>query len=64
MLLKEKEKREEEERIRSENLLQGNPLLNQKKGGDFRIKRRSFVVMCLEQFYMTVSTLSTGGMMT
>ena len=35
----ERERKAEEERIRTENLLKGNPLLNQDKGG-FKIKRR------------------------
>lgn len=39
--LQERERKEEEERIRSENLLRGNPLLNQKQRGDFKIGRRS-----------------------
>ena len=37
--LQERERKAEEERIRTENLLKGNPLLNQDKGG-FKIKRR------------------------
>jgi len=39
-LLQEKERKEEEERIRTENLLKGNPLLNQAQGGSFKVKRR------------------------
>ena len=34
-------KEEEEERIRTENLLRGNPLLNQEQNSSFKIKRRS-----------------------
>lgn len=37
---KEHERKEEEERIRTENLLKGNPLLNQQQSGSFQIKRR------------------------
>ena len=36
----ERERKEEEETIRTENLLKGNPLLNQQQGGTFAIKRR------------------------
>ena len=39
-VLQEMERKEEEERIRTENLLRGNPLLNQQKGASFKIKRR------------------------
>lgn len=39
MIKREQEKRVEEERIRTENLLSGNPLLNQKPG-DFKVNRR------------------------
>lgn len=39
LLVQERERKAEEERIRTENLLKGNPLLNQDKGG-FKIKRR------------------------
>ena len=37
----ERERKEEEERIRTENLLRGNPLLNQQQNSSFKIKRRS-----------------------
>lgn len=42
MLKKEQERRTEEEQIRTENLLAGNPLLNQQqpKEGDFKVSRR------------------------
>ena len=41
LLFKDHERREEEERIRTENLLKGNPLLNQNKSGsNFSVKRR------------------------
>ena len=36
----ERERKEEEERIRTENLLRGNPLLNQQQNSSFKIKRR------------------------
>ena len=36
----EREKNEEEERIRKENLLKGNPLLNQTDKGSYKIKKR------------------------
>uniref|UniRef100_T1IZQ4 Uncharacterized protein n=1 Tax=Strigamia maritima TaxID=126957 RepID=T1IZQ4_STRMM len=41
-LRKEAEKKAEEERIRTENILSGNPLLNSQKTGpaDFKVKRR------------------------
>ena len=35
------ERKEEEVRIRTENLLRGNPLLNQQQNSSFKIKRRS-----------------------
>jgi len=37
---KERDKRTEEERIRTENLLAGNPLLNSQGPSDFSVKRR------------------------
>ena len=37
----EREHKEEEERIRTENLLRGNPVLNQQQNSSFKIKRRS-----------------------
>ena len=37
----EQERKEEEERIRTENLLRGTPLLNQQQNSSFQIKRRS-----------------------
>ena len=37
----EQERKEEEERIRTENLLRGTPLLNQQQNSSFKIKRRS-----------------------
>jgi len=43
MIKKEQERRTEEERIRTENLLSGNPLLNNQqpqKDGDFKVSRR------------------------
>jgi len=40
MLKKEQEKRVEEERIRTEHLLSGNPLLNKQAEGDFKVNRR------------------------
>ncbi|XP_064615080.1 protein CWC15 homolog [Liolophura sinensis] len=36
----EAEKKVEEERIRTENILKGNPLLNQEKMAEFKVKRR------------------------
>lgn len=36
----EKEKKAEEERIRMENILKGNPLIQEKAQGDYRVKRR------------------------
>lgn len=40
MIKRDQEKRIEEERIRTENLLSGNPLLNQQTEGDFKVNRR------------------------
>lgn len=42
-LHKDAEKKVEEERIRTENILKGNPLLNQQEKvvTDFKVKRRS-----------------------
>jgi len=40
IMKKEQEKRIEEERIRTENLLSGNPLLNNSKPADFNVNRR------------------------
>ncbi|KAK2191295.1 hypothetical protein NP493_56g09007 [Ridgeia piscesae] len=37
---KEAEKKAEEERIRMENILRGNPLINQSEKSDFKVKRR------------------------
>jgi len=39
--VQERERKEEEERIRTENLLRGNPLLNQQQNSSFKVKRRS-----------------------
>ena len=52
---KERECKAEEERIRTENLLKGNPLLNQDKGG-FKIKRRCVHNEC---YIVDVSTIKT-----
>ena len=38
VLLQEREKKEEEERIRMENIMTGNPLLNTQS--NFKVKRR------------------------
>ena len=38
--IEEVKKQEEEERIRTENLLSGNPLLNKQSEGDFNVNRR------------------------
>ena len=46
LLVQERERKAEEERIRTENLLKGNPLLNQDKGG-FKIKRRYIMSIIL-----------------
>lgn len=40
IMKKEQLKRQEEERIRTENLLAGNPLLNQPTSSDFKVNRR------------------------
>ena len=39
-LLQEAEKKAEEERIRTEIILKGNPLINQDKTAEFKVKRR------------------------
>lgn len=39
--LQEFEKKQEDEKIRTENILRGNPLLNKNEAGEFKVKRRS-----------------------
>ena len=39
-LLQEAERKAEEERIRTENILKGNPLLTGEKAADFKVSRR------------------------
>lgn len=54
-LHKDAEKKVEEERIRTENILKGNPLLNQQEKvvTDFKVKRRSVII------YQTISGQNT-----
>ena len=40
IILQDAEKKVEEERIRTEIILKGNPLINQEKAADFKVKRR------------------------
>ena len=42
------EKKQEDERIRTENILRGNPLLNKNEPSEFKVKRRFvFIVIFL-----------------
>lgn len=40
LYLQDAEKKAEEERIRMENIIKGNPLINQDKMAEFKVKRR------------------------
>ena len=41
------EKKQEDERIRTENILRGNPLLNKNEPSEFKVKRRYVFVLIL-----------------
>ena len=51
------EKKQEDERIRTENILRGNPLLNKNEPSEFKVKRRYVFVV----IFLALNELSVIG---